>query len=50
MINNLIEIFFITLINDFSCYTYVYLLHEKSQSVDALEVFINEVKRQLDKK
>ena len=26
------------------------MLHEKSQSVNALEVFINEVERQLDKK
>ena len=26
------------------------MLHEKSQPIDALEVFINEVERQLDKK
>ena len=44
------EKYFITFINDFSCYGYIYLLHEKSQSVDALEVFINEVERQLDRK
>jgi len=25
-------------------------LHEKSQAVDALEIFINEVERQLDRK
>ena len=27
-----------------------HLLHEKSQSIDALKVFINEVERQLDKR
>ena len=31
-------------------YVYVYLLHEKSQSLNALEVYINEVERQLDRK
>ena len=40
---------FITFIDDFSRYGYVYLLHEKSQAVSALEIFINEVERQLDK-
>ena len=44
------EKYFITFIDDFSRYEYIYLLHEKSQSVDALEVFINEVERQLDRK
>ena len=44
------ERYFITFIDDFSRYGYIYLLHEKSQSVDTLEVFINEVERQLDKK
>jgi len=39
-----------TFIDDFSHYGYVYLLHEKYQIVDALEIFINEVERQLDKK
>ena len=43
------EKYFITFINDFSRYGYVYLLHERSQSVDAQEVFINEVERKLDK-
>ncbi|KAI0524826.1 hypothetical protein KFK09_004214 [Dendrobium nobile] len=42
--------YFITFIDDFSRYGYIYLLHEKSQSVDVLEVFINEVERQLDRK
>ena len=44
------ERYFITFIDDFSRYGYVYLLHEKSQAVNALEVFINEVERQLDRK
>ena len=42
--------YFITFIDDFSRYGYVYLLHKKSQSVNALEVFITEVERQLDRK
>jgi hypothetical protein len=37
------EKYFITFIDDFSRYGIVYLLNEKSQSIDALEVFINEV-------
>ena len=44
------EKYFITFINDFSRYGYIYLLHEKSQSIDTLEVFINEVERKLDKR
>ena len=44
------ERYFITFIDDFSRYGYVYLLHEKSQAVNALEVYINEVERQLDRK
>ena len=44
------EKYFITFIDDFSRYTYIYLLHEKSQFVDVLEVYINEVERQLDRK
>ena len=43
------EKYFITFIDDFSRYCYIYLLHEKSQAVDALEVYIVEVERQLDK-
>ena len=41
------EKYFITIIDDFSCYGYIYLLHEKSQVVNALEVYINQVERQL---
>ena len=44
------EKYFITFIDDFSRYGFVYLLHEKSKAVDALEIFINEVERQLDRK
>ena len=44
------ERYFITFIDDFSRYGYIYLLHEKSQSVNALEVYIKKVERQLDKK
>ena len=44
------EKYFITFIDDYSRYCYLYLLHEKSQSVNTLEVFINEVERQLDRK
>ena len=44
------EKYFITFIDDFSRFCYIYLLHEKSQSVDALEVYITEVERQLDRK
>ena len=38
--------YFITFIDDF----YIYLLHEKSQSVNAFEAYIKEVESQLDKK
>ena len=44
------EKYFTAFIDDFLHYGYDYLLHEKSQLVDALTVFINEVERQLDKK
>ena len=44
------EIYFITFINDYLRYSYVYLLHEKSQAMDALEIYLNEVERQLDRK
>ena len=42
------ERYFITFIDDYSRYNYIYLLHEKSQQVDVLEIYLNEVKRQLD--
>jgi GAG-pre-integrase domain len=37
------EKYFITFIDDYSRYGFVYLLNEKSQSVNALKVFINEI-------
>lgn len=39
------EKYFMTFIDDYSHYGYVYLLHEKSQLIKILEVFINEVER-----
>ncbi|KAM1231132.1 hypothetical protein ACFX2F_041302 [Malus domestica] len=44
------EKYFITFIDDFSRYSYIYLLKETSEAVNALQVFITEVERQLDKK
>ena len=44
------EKYFITFIDDFSRYGYVYLLNEKSQAINGLEVFVKEVERQLDRK
>jgi len=44
------EKYFITFTDDFSRYGHVYLLHDKSQAVNALEIYINEVERQLDRK
>jgi len=44
------EKYFITFTYDFSRYGHVYLLHEKSQAVNALEIYINEVEKQLDRK
>ena len=43
------EKYFITFIDDFSRYNYIYLLHEKSQAVNAFEVYITEVERQLER-
>ena len=43
------EKYFITFINDFLCYTYIYLLHEKSQVVEAFTMYITEVERQLER-
>jgi transposase InsO family protein len=44
------EKYFITFIDDFSRYGYIYLLHEKSQAVNVFEVYITEVERQLERK
>ena len=42
--------YYITFIDNFSHYGYVYLLYKNSQAINSLEVFIIEVARQLDKK
>jgi len=44
------ERYFITFIDYYSHYSYTYLLHEKSQAMNALEIYSNRVKRQLDRK
>ena len=44
------EKYFITFIDDFSRYGFIYLLKEKSQAADTLKVYVNEVERQLDRK
>ena len=44
------EKYFITFIDDFSRYGFIYLLKEKSQAADALKVYVNEVERQLNRK
>jgi len=44
------EKYFITFIDDFSRYEFIYLLKEKSHASDVLKVYINEVERQLDRK
>ena len=44
------EKYFITFIDDHSRYCYLYLLHEKPQTVDVLQTFITEVERQLNRK
>lgn len=42
--------YFIMLIDDFSSYGYIYLIHEKSESLDIFKAFKVEVKNQLNKK
>jgi len=41
--------YFITFIDDYSHYGYLYLLHEKSQSLDIFKIYKAEVKNQLNK-
>lgn len=43
------EKYFISFIDDFSRYCYLYLLHDKSQSVDNVQLYIIEVERQLNR-
>ena len=42
--------YFITFINDFSRYGYLYLIHEKSQSLEMFKSFKVEVENQLNKR
>ncbi|GFP83438.1 cytochrome p450 71a9 [Phtheirospermum japonicum] len=42
--------YFITFIDDFSRYDYIYLIHEKSQSLDVFKSFKAEVENQLNKR
>ena len=42
--------YFITFIDDFSCYDYLYLIHEKSQSLEVFKSFKVEVENQLTKR
>ena len=42
--------YFITFIDDFSCYGYLYLIHEKSQSLEVFKSFKVEVENQLNKR
>ena len=42
--------YFITFINDYSCYGYLYLIHEKSQSLDVFKSYKAEVENQLGRK
>ena len=42
--------YFISFIDDYSHYGYLYLIHEKSESLDMFKIFRAEVKTQLSKK
>ena len=42
--------YFITFIDDFSCYGYLYVIHKKSQSLEVLKLFKVEVENQLNKR
>lgn len=44
------EEYFITFIDDFSRYCYVYLLSERFNALDAFKIFKAEVENQLDRK
>lgn len=43
------EKYFITTIDDILRYGYIYLLKEKSQMMDTLKVYINEIERELER-
>ena len=42
--------YFISFIDDYSRYGYLYLIHEKSESLDMFKIFRAEVESQLNKK
>ena len=42
--------YFITFTDDYSLYGYLYLLHEKSQSLDMFKMYKAEVENQLNRK
>ena len=44
------NVYYITFIDDYSRYSYVYLLSEKSQALQAFQIYKAEVEKQLDKK
>ena len=44
------QTYFITFIDDFSRYGYLYLIHEKSQSLDVFKNYKAEVENQLNKR
>ena len=41
--------YFITFIDDYSRYMYLYMLHNKNEALDAFEVFKDEVEKQVGK-
>ena len=41
--------YFITFVDDFTRYGYVYLLYEKSESLKAFEIYKAEVEKRLDR-
>ena len=42
--------YFITFINDFSRYFYVYLIHEKSEALNVFKIYKAKVENQLNKR
>ena len=42
--------YFNTFKDDYSCYRYLYLLHDKSQSLDMSKIYKTEVENQLNRK
>ena len=42
--------YFISFIDDYSCYGYIYLIHEKSESLDMFKAYKAEVENQLNRR